>query len=45
MLVKVEILAALGDVTIEFIDSSTNDGESGIVAVHTTTPNVVVVLD
>ncbi len=42
MLVKAEILAALGDVTIEFVDPSTNDGESGIVAVHLTTLNGVV---
>jgi hypothetical protein len=42
---KAEILAALGDITIEWVDPSTNDGQSGIVAVHLSTPNGVVVLD
>ena len=42
---KEEILAALGDIAIEWVDPSTNDGQSGIVAVHLSTPNGVVVLD
>jgi hypothetical protein len=42
---KDEILAALGDITIEWVDPSTNDDRSGIVAVHLSTPNGVVVLD
>jgi len=42
---KEEILASLGDVTIEWIDPSTNDDQSGIVAVHLVTPGGVVVLD
>jgi hypothetical protein len=42
---KAEILAALGDIAIEWVDPSTNDDQSGIVAVHLSTPNGVVVLD
>ena len=42
---KEEILAALGDIAIEWVDPSANDGQSGIVAVHLSTPNGVVVLD
>jgi hypothetical protein len=42
---KDEILASLGDVTIEWIDPAVNDGQSGIVAVHLMTANGVVVLD
>ena len=42
---KDEILAALGDIAIEWVDPSTNDDQSGIVAVHLSTPNGVVVLD
>ena len=42
---KEEILSALGNVIIEWVDPSTNDGENGIVAVHLNTPNGVVVLD
>ena len=42
---KEEILSALGNVTIEWVDPSTNHGENGIVAVHLNTPNGVVVLD
>jgi hypothetical protein len=42
---KDEILAALGDITIEWVNPSANDGESGIVAVHLSTPTGVVVLD
>ena len=39
------IRAALGDIAIEWVDPSTNDDRSGIVAVHLSTPNGVVVLD
>ena len=42
---KDEILAALGEIAIEWVDPSTNDDQSGIVAVHLSTPNGVVVLD
>jgi hypothetical protein len=40
-----EILGALADVTIDWVDPSTNDGDNGIVAVHLSTPNGSVVLD
>ena len=42
---KTEILAGLNGTDLEFVDPSTNDGESGIVAVHLTTPSGVVRLD
>jgi hypothetical protein len=42
---KTEILDGLNGADIEFIDRSTNDGESGIVAVHLVTPGGVVRLD
>ena len=42
---KEEILASLGDVNIEWVDPASNDGDSGIVAVHLSTPSGVVVLD
>jgi hypothetical protein len=42
---KDEILAALGDVVIEWVDPATNDDQSGIVAVHLMTPNGAVILD
>ncbi len=42
---KNEILSALDGVNIEWINPSENDGENGIVAVHLSTPNGVVVLD
>jgi hypothetical protein len=42
---KTEILAGLNGAGIEFIDPSTNEGESGIVAVHLMTPSGVVRLD
>ena len=42
---KTEILAGLNGTDIEFIDPSTNEGESGIVAVHLMTPSGVVRLD
>lgn len=40
-----EIFKALGDVTIEWEDPSVNEGQSGILEVHLSTPNGVVVLD
>ena len=42
---KDEILASLGDVNIEWVDPSTNDDQSGIVAVHLATPAGDIVLD
>ena len=42
---KEEILASLGDVDIEWVDPSTNDDQSGLVAVHLSTPSGIVVLD
>ena len=42
---KEDILASLGDVNIDWVDPSTNDEQSGIVAVHLSTPSGVVVLD
>jgi len=42
---KSEILGALADVTIDWVDPSANDGDNGIVAVHLSTPNGSVVLD
>ncbi len=42
---KVEILASLGDVKIEWVNPSTYDDLSGIVAVHLSTPTGTVVLD
>jgi hypothetical protein len=42
---KIEILDGLNGTNIEFIDPSTNEGESGIVAVHLMTPSGVVRLD
>ena len=42
---KEDILASLGDVNIEWVNPSTNDDQSGIVAVHVSTPSGVVVLD
>lgn len=42
---KEEILEALGDVNIEWVDPESNDGQSGIVAVHLATPSGIVVLD
>jgi hypothetical protein len=42
---KEDILASLGDVNIEWVDPSTNDDQSGIVAVHLSTPTGAVVLD
>jgi hypothetical protein len=42
---KTEILAGLNGTDLEFIDPSTNEGESWIVAVHLLTPTGSVVLD
>ena len=42
---KSEILSALENVTIDWVDPSANDGDNGIVAVHLSTPNGSVVLD
>jgi hypothetical protein len=38
-------MAALGDVTIDWVDPSTNDDQSGIVAVHLSTRSKIVILD
>jgi hypothetical protein len=40
-----EILAVLGDVRFEWVDPSTNDDQSGIVAVRVTTPSGIVIPD
>ncbi len=42
---KKEILAALADVSIDWVDPATNDDQTGIVAVHLSTPNGNVILD
>lgn len=42
---KDEIIACLGDVQIDWVKPSTNDGQSGIVAVQLVTPNGVVILN
>ena len=42
---KSEILDSLGNVTIEWVDPSTNEGQSGIVAVHLSSPTGDIVLD
>jgi hypothetical protein len=42
---KTEILGGLNGEDVEFVDPLANDGEYGIVAVHLTTPNGVVMLD
>ena len=42
---KTEILSALDKVSIDWVDPSTQDGETGIVSVHLSTPNGSVVLD
>ncbi len=42
---KNEIIKALDDVSIEWIAPSTNDGHTGIVAVHLLTPSGSIVLD
>jgi len=42
---KTEILSALDKVSIDWVDPSTQDGETGIVSVHLSTPSGSVVLD
>jgi hypothetical protein len=42
---KNEILASLGEISIEWIDPSENENESGIVAVQLSTPSGKVLLD
>jgi hypothetical protein len=42
---KEEILASLGDATIEWVDPLDNEDQSGIVAVHLITSNGLVILD
>ena len=42
---KDEILTALGDIAIEWVNPSTNDDQSGIVAVYLSTPNGKVVIN
>jgi hypothetical protein len=42
---KEEILASLGKIDIEWVDPSTIDEQSGIIAVHLSSPSGVVVLD
>ncbi len=42
---KNEILSGLDSVSIDWVDPSTQDGETGIVSVHLSTPNGSVVLD
>ena len=42
---KKEILNALGEVTINWLDPSDNYGETGIVSIQVATPNGVFILD
>ena len=42
---KTEILDALENVSIEWVDPASQDGETGIVSVHLSTPNGIVLLD
>ena len=42
---KAEILNGLDEVSIEWLDPSTQDGETGIVSVHLSTPSGLVALD
>ncbi len=42
---KDDIFSSLGEVNIEWVDPSTNDNQSGIVAVHLSAPNGEVILD
>mgnify|MGYP000264063401 CR=1 FL=1 len=42
---KSEILNGLDKISIDWVDPSTQDGETGIVSVHLSTPNGSVVLD
>jgi hypothetical protein len=42
---KEEILESLGDIEIVWVDSKLADMQSGIIAVHLTTPSGIVILD
>jgi hypothetical protein len=42
---KTEIFNGLDSVSIDWVDPSTQDGETGIVSVHLSTPSGSVVLD
>jgi hypothetical protein len=42
---KTEILGALDKVEIDWVDPSSQDGETGIVSVHLSTPNGSIILD
>jgi len=42
---KEDILASLGDVTIEWVDPERNDGQSGIVSVQLSVPSGLVIID
>jgi hypothetical protein len=42
---KEEILAALGDINIEWVDPDINDAQTGIVSVQLITPHGLVILD
>ncbi len=42
---KSEILGALENVSIDWVDPSSQDGETGIISVHLSTPNGSIVLD
>ena len=42
---KTEILGGLDKVAVEWVDPSSQDGETGIVSVHLSTPNGEIVLD
>jgi hypothetical protein len=42
---KEEIIASLEEVNVEWVGTANNDNQSGIVAVHLTTPNGSIVLD
>ena len=42
---KEEILNSIGDVQIDWVDPASNDNQSGIVEVHLSTPNGIVILD
>jgi hypothetical protein len=42
---KEDILTSLGSVTIEWVDPSINDGQSGLMAVQLNTQNGIVILD
>ena len=42
---KVEILSGLDNVSVDWVDPSTQDGETGIVSVHLSTPNGIFSID